>query len=199
MFIRLFKLFTKRSAVIEAVKPMTQVSPIEEKVNNKVKEPSWLIKGREFIGLTEVKGSKHAPDIVQFWKDIKRGGIKDDETPWCAAYVGAVLERCNIRSTRFEGASSYLKWGEQLTQPVLGCVVVFTRQGGNHVGFVVGVSETGNLLVLGGNQSDAVNIKEFSRERVSGYRYPTIDLGCTELDKQPLPTLSKAELSSKES
>ena len=47
---------------------------------------------------------------------------------------------------------SYLSWGEKLDRPVLGCVVVFTRDGGGHVGFVVGKSTSGNLLVLGGNQ-----------------------------------------------
>jgi hypothetical protein len=33
-------------------------------------------------------------------------------------------------------------------------------------------SNTSNLLVLGFNQSDAVTIAEFSRDRVLGYRWP---------------------------
>ena len=102
-------------------------------------EPRWLVEGRKYIGQMEIKGPRHNPLILQFWKDIKRGGIKDDETPWCAAY---------------------------------GCVVVFSRDGGGHVGFVVGLQQNGDLMVLGGNQSDAVNIRAFSRSRVSGYRWP---------------------------
>ena len=136
------------------------------------KELPWILEGRKFIGLREIPGSKHEPEIIQMWRDIKRSGIKDDETPWCAAYVGSMFERVGIHSTRFEGASSYLKWGEKLDQPIYGCVVVFTRAGGGHVGFVVGKTESGNLLVLGGNQNDAVNIKAFSTERVTGYRWP---------------------------
>lgn len=52
-------------------------------------EPKWLVEARRYIGEREIKGPKHNPKILQMWKDIKRGGIKDDETPWCAAFVGA--------------------------------------------------------------------------------------------------------------
>ena len=158
------------------------------------KEPVWLIEARKHIGLKEVKGSAHEPEIVQFWKDIKRGGIKDDETPWCAAFVGAMLERSGIKSSRFESAKSYLQWGDLLTQPVVGCVVVFTRDGGGHVGFVVGQDKSGNLLVLGGNQGDAVNVRSFPRTRVSGYRWPTGFM----LPGSELPILGAAERSRSE-
>ncbi|MBO9551479.1 TIGR02594 family protein [Pseudomonas sp.] len=136
-------------------------------------ELPWLNEARKLIGISEIPGSQHHPEILQMWKDIKRGGIKDDETPWCAAFVGAMLERAGIRSSRFESAKSYLDWGTQLEQPAVGCIVVFTRVGGGHVGFVVGKAANGNLMVLGGNQSDAVNIRAFELSRVSGYRWPT--------------------------
>ncbi|EDR9797697.1 TIGR02594 family protein, partial [Salmonella enterica subsp. enterica serovar Zongo] len=67
-------------------------------------EPKWLAEARRYIGEREIKGAQHNPLIVQMWRDIKRGGIKDDETPWCAAFVGAVLEHVGIKSTRFESA-----------------------------------------------------------------------------------------------
>ena len=159
-----------------------------------MQEPVWLIEARKHLGLKEVKGTKHHPEILQMWKDIKRGGIKDDETPWCAAFVGAMLERVGIRSTRFESAKSYLTWGNQLVEPVVGCIVVFSRDGGGHVGFVVGRDKAGNLLVLGGNQSDEVNIRAFPRTRVTGYRYPSGYM----LPEPHLPVLSSAELSRNE-
>lgn len=135
-------------------------------------ELPWIIEGRKHIGQMEIKGPRHNPLILQFWKDIKRGGIKDDETPWCAAFVGAMLERSGIKSTRFESAKSYLNWGVQIREPAYGCVVVFSREGGGHVGFVVGQKQNGDLMVLGGNQSDAINIRAFPRNRVTGYRWP---------------------------
>lgn len=146
-------------------------------------ELSWINQARKYIGEQEIKGSKHNPLILQWWKDIKRGGIKDDETPWCAAYVGAMLENVGIRSTRFESAKSYLEWGTNLSSPAYGCIVVFTRTGGGHVGFVVGQKANGDLLVLGGNQGDAVNIRAFSQDRVSGYRWPS----GFPVDTRPLP------------
>ena len=71
-------------------------------------EPVWLSIARKYIGTKEIKGIKHEPKIVQWWRAIKRGGIKDDETPWCAAFVGGVLEEAGIISSRNEGARSYL-------------------------------------------------------------------------------------------
>lgn len=157
-------------------------------------EQPWVSEARKLIGHTEVKGPRHSPEILQMWRDIKRGGIKDDETPWCAAFVGAMLERAGFRSSRFESAKSYLDWGQHLALPVPGCVVVFTRQGGGHVGFAVGRDSSGNLLVLGGNQSDAVNIRAFPVSRVTGYRWPA----GVPVPSAPLPVLSAAQLSERE-
>lgn len=154
----------------------------------------WIDEAKKHIGLREVVGTGNNHAIVQFWKDIKRGGIKDDSTPWCAAFVGAMLERVGIRSSRFESAKSYLAWGVLLTAPVPGCIVVFAREGGGHVGFVVGQDKAGNLLVLGGNQGDAVNVKAFPLARVSGYRWPSDLVPSTD----QLPIMAAADFSSSE-
>jgi uncharacterized protein (TIGR02594 family) len=155
----------------------------------------WVDEGRKLIGLAEIKGAHHAPQILKMWGDIKRSGIKDDETPWCAAFVGAMLERVGIVSSRFESAKSYLTWGAQLAAPCEGCIVVFSRDGGGHVGFVIGQSVGGDLLVLGGNQADAVNIRAFPRSRVTGYRWP---IGWP-VPAASLPILRAAEISTRES
>jgi len=81
-----------------------------------------------------------------------------------------MLESNSIRSARSDSSRAYLKWGEVINAPEYGCVVVFTRTGGGHVGFCVGVDQSGRLLILGGNQGDAVSILPFARERVSGFR-----------------------------
>lgn len=136
-------------------------------------DPIWLHEARKHLGVREIPGVNHHPLIVRMWKAIKRGGIKDDETPWCAAFVGFCLENVGIASSRFESARSYLTWGQKLDGPVFGCIVVFTRNGGGHVGFVTGRHFDGRLLVLGGNQGNEVNIRAFPTDRVSGYRWPT--------------------------
>lgn len=149
-------------------------------------EPKWLVEARKHIGVREVKGPKHEGLILKWWKAIKRGGIKDDETPWCAAFVGAQLEAVGIESSRFESARSYEKWGIKMAGPVVGCVVVFSRAGGGHVGFVVGRDLAGRLLVLGGNQGDAVSIAAFDRARVVAYRWPAGECRPDPLERLPL-------------
>lgn len=154
--------------------------------------PSWIPIAQRFVGLSEIRGPEHNPEIIQFWKDIKRGGIKTDEVPWCAAFVGACLERGGIQSTHFESALSYIEWGVALHEPVYGCIVVFTRSGGGHVGFVVGWDERGRLMVLGGNQGDAVNVAPFDPLRAAGYRWPK----GVPLPHEPLPVLASNAASS---
>lgn len=135
-------------------------------------KPQWIIQAETYLGQREIKGINHNIFIVRMWKWIKRAGIQNDEVPWCAAFVGACLEQSGIVSTRFESAKSYLNWGVRLSQPQYGCIVVFERNGGGHVGFVVGRTQDNRLMVLGGNQDDSVNIKPFDPNRVSGYRWP---------------------------
>ena len=68
----------------------------------------WFDAAQKYLGLKEIKGSKHAPLIVQMWARIKLAGIKDDETPWCAAFVGSCLEEVGIQSSRSAAALSYV-------------------------------------------------------------------------------------------
>lgn len=135
-------------------------------------EQPWVSKARQYVGVKEIKGINHNTIIVGWWKAIKRAGIKTDEVPWCAAFVGAMLEAVGLRSSRYESAKSYLDWGVSLSHPEPGCIVVFQRDGGGHVGFVVGRNALGQILVLGGNQNDEVNVRAFHTNRVVGYRWP---------------------------
>lgn len=130
----------------------------------------WIASARVHIGEREIKGAMHNPIIVGFWKAARLAGIKNDEVPWCAGFVGAMLESNGIRSARSDSSRAYLNWGERIDAPEYGCVVVFKRPGGGHVGFCVGVDHLGRLLILGGNQGDQVSILPFDRARVVGYR-----------------------------
>jgi uncharacterized protein (TIGR02594 family) len=138
-------------------------------------EPVWLAHARQHLGLREIPGPKHNPLILAMWRAIKRGGIRDDETAWCAAFVGWCLEVHGIRSSRFESARSYLSWGVPLAGPVVGAVCVLGRPGhagAGHVFFVTGMTAAGDIVGIGGNQRNAVAEDRFSAERVQGYRWP---------------------------
>jgi surface antigen len=58
------------------------------------------------------------------------------------------------------------------TRPPLGAIAVFSRNGGGHVGFVDSVNRDGSLNIIGGNQSDAVNVRRFDRKRLIALRGP---------------------------
>ncbi|MDI7924614.1 NlpC/P60 family protein [Ferirhizobium litorale] len=138
-------------------------------------EPRWLTLARRYSGLKEIKGKNHAPEILDMWRVL---GLpyRDDETAWCAAFVGFCLENAGITSTRSASARSYEKWGVRISEPKVGAVVTFWRGNPNgwsgHVGFIVGRDQAGNLMVLGGNQSDQVNIRPFDCGRVTGFFWP---------------------------
>lgn len=158
-------------------------------------EPKWLIEARKEIGVSEhtIAGSQA---VDQMWIDSKLRGLVGTakDVPWCAGYANAMLERAGIRSPRSDSSQSYLTFGIKLNEPKYGCICVGKRTGGGHVGFVVGMDKSGNPLLLGGNQSDAVNIKAFPKERVLSYRWPD----GVEIDSRPLP-IGDAALSVKES
>lgn len=154
----------------------------------------WIVSARKEIGVREIHGTQNNPAIVGYWHDVHLSGVKDDETAWCAAFAGAMLERNGIASTRSGAARSYLAWGTPLAKPVPGCIVVFSREGGGHVGFVLGRDAAGHLEVLGGNQGDCVCIAAFKTDRVAGYRWPA----GIPVPTDPLPVLAATDLSHSE-
>lgn len=162
---------------------------------NKPNSYLWIAEAISCIGLSEVKGAKHSSKIVGWLKSLK-AWWSDDETPWCGTFAAHCMTVAGVKPPKhWYRAKDWLNWGLVMKEPVCGCVVVFNRVGGGHVGFVVGKDKSGNIMVLGGNQGDAVNVKAFQPLRVAGYRWPT------EIPvPRPgaLPVLAQAEVSTNE-
>jgi uncharacterized protein (TIGR02594 family) len=163
---------------------LTRLAAYSPKLNKRISymatlaDPAWITTAKQYLNQAEIKGPHHNPHVVKWWKKIG-APFKDDETPWCGAFVGGVLAETGIPPVA--GGASARAWnklGKKLDKPAVGCVVVFWRGSPSaatgHVGFVVGKDQHGNLMVLGGNQGDKVSIKPFSRDRVVGYRWPGI-------------------------
>jgi uncharacterized protein (TIGR02594 family) len=122
--------------------------------------------------LREIPGTEHNPVILNWLYKLK-AWWRDDETPWCGLFVASCFNELGYPIARtWMRARAWLDWGIVLHFPTVGCVVVFERQGGGHVGFVVGRDVDNNLMVLGGNQGNKVSIAPFSLDRVLGYRWP---------------------------
>tara|TARA_R110000744_G_scaffold2592_5_gene10323 strand:+ start:8992 stop:9501 length:510 start_codon:yes stop_codon:yes gene_type:complete len=128
-----------------------------------------------FRGLKEIAGPRDEAKIVQMFAAVGHAWVKDDETAWCAAFVGAMIERVGLISTKALNARSYLDWGEEVDPQYAqaGDVVVFSRgdpkgwQG--HVAFFVSQDAT-NISVLGGNQSNMVSVARYPKSRLLGVR-----------------------------
>lgn len=142
-------------------------------------ELEWVGHGRAKIGTLEVKGAKHNPVIVAMWElslqaTKQKTWIRDDETAWCGAFTAYCMARAGLDHhipKTFYRAKDWANVGTALNKPAYGCIVVFNRSGGGHVGIVVGIDKNGNLMVLGGNQSDKVSIVPFNKNRVLAYRW----------------------------
>ena len=125
------------------------------------------------IGVTEWKKGDN-PKIVAYFKDAGHPQVKDDETAWCAAFVGAMLKRSGAKGTGKLSARSYLDWGAPVKREDAkeGDIVIFSRGSSSwegHVAFFV--KDNGKTItVLGANQSNAVNRRSYDADRLLGIR-----------------------------
>lgn len=135
----------------------------------------WLNVAKKYLGTQEIVGPQHNPTVVKMYSDVGFPNIHDDETAWCAAFVGSVLKEDGQPYLRSLSARSYLSYGTNLSDPREGCIVVFWRGSPNgwmgHVGFVNRFDED-HLYVIGGNQNNQVNETRFPKTQVLAYRWP---------------------------
>lgn len=139
-------------------------------------QPKWLEAAWAELGQREVAGRAANPRIRAYFRDAKRPETLSDEVPWCAAFLGACLERAGIAGTGSLMARSYLGWGEPIEKAKLGAVAVLSRGSDpalGHTGFLIGGTDA-NVVLLGGNQNDAVTVHAFPRSRLLGFRWPAL-------------------------
>lgn len=137
--------------------------------------PLWLQAALGWVGTKEQPGSGDNPVILNWAKD--EGGeiaaeYTHDAVPWCALFANQVLHQVGLKGTGTLWALDFAKWGQKLAGPAVGCFAPMKRSGGGHIPIVVGRDQLGNLMCVGGNQSDAVNIKPFDPDRVIAWRWP---------------------------
>lgn len=133
----------------------------------------WMKTARESIGLKEVAGPKHNTKI-QAWLAKLGAWWKDDETPWCGTFVAHCLRENGLPVPKhWYRALAWKEYGSNLrpTHVCEGAILVFAREGGGHVGFYVG-EDRFYYRVLGGNQSNAVNVMRIAKNRCVAIRWP---------------------------
>lgn len=114
------------------------------------------------------------PRITEYHTHTNIRGY-DDKASWCSSFVNWSLAQAGIQGTGSALARSWLEWGEPLSEPVPGCIVVLSREdpGGwkGHVGFFLR-ADAQHVHLLGGNQLAQVREHFYLLSSVLGYRWP---------------------------
>jgi uncharacterized protein (TIGR02594 family) len=132
-------------------------------------ETPWMDKAKSQLGVAEDKRpGKSNPEIIKY--HATTGAGNDDFSPWCASFVNWCFVQSNIPSLNSARAFDYKTFGVQLNKPAYGAIAVMNY---SHVGFVAGINSDGRIVLLGGNQADAVNYSPNAVSSVLQYRYPT--------------------------
>jgi uncharacterized protein (TIGR02594 family) len=147
-------------------------------------QTSMLQVAKTFIGTREVAGAMENPMILAMLQSVDTN-VHEDEVPWCSAFINFVAKLLSLPRSRSLSARSWLKVGVSvsLVEAVADSDVVILKRGGpgqpgpealqapGHVGLFVSLSaDKKTVSILGGNQSDAVNIENFPVDRILGIR-----------------------------
>lgn len=140
-------------------------------------ELPWITEARAVIGLHELRDN--AALVAWLKSDGKRLG-DPAKLPWCGDFVETAIKR-GLPDEPFPGtlgqnpywARNWISFGRR-SDLTYGAVVVFERgpQSG-HVGFAVG-QDGDRLMVLGGNQGNAVSVVPIARSRLLACRWPLL-------------------------
>lgn len=137
---------------------------------------------QRFVGLAEESGPASNPLIVAMLR-LDAKWPKGDDVAWCSAFVNFVAWLLRLPRSKSLGARSWLSVGTPIALEDAipeNDVVVLKRGRGQqpgperldapgHVGFFAGL-DGASVLILGGNQSDAVGIARYAAKDVLGVR-----------------------------
>jgi uncharacterized protein (TIGR02594 family) len=141
-------------------------------------QADWMRHARLLEGTREVAGAASNP-VILAWANFLglSAQYNNDGIAWCGLFVAFTQRRAGSKDKLPNnplGARAWLAYGKSV-EPGYGAILVFWRgsksgwQG--HVGYYVG-EDANNYYVLGGNQSDTVNVSKIAKSRLLGARAP---------------------------
>ncbi len=150
---------------------------ITKKKATKKLEPPWMKFARSRIGVKEKPGKGSNKEILG-WAAVIGGKVfryfTTDSIAWCGLLVAISFTEKGIAPVKDPlWARNWAKFGKDLQKvgPCYGAVMVFKRGSGGHVGFYVS-EDSSYYHILGGNQSDKVNIAKVAKSRCIAWRWP---------------------------
>ena len=150
--------------------------PLAPALASSLKTAPHLSRMRAASGAKEFPGSANNP-LILFWIDAismlypeLAGDVSwydGDDIAWCGLGMGAAAA---LGNPSFEpprellAAASWGDWGQELEEPIPGAILVFEREGGNHVA-IYESEDDANWYLRGANQSDMVNVAPRARSQ----------------------------------
>lgn len=127
-------------------------------------------------GIEEWAGSAHNPEVLKYFKAAGHSTVKDDETSWCAAKMNWIALQAGCKRTMSLLARDWLKLGQTVALeqavPFLDYAVFWrVKPDGwqGHVGPYIAHNHK-VVYVMGGNQSNRVNVTGYPRTQLLGIR-----------------------------
>ena len=97
-------------------------------------------------------------------------GVNPRRTPWCGAFVAYVAKKSGRKVPKSPNlAKSWTKFGQKVSRPRRGDIVVIRNRRGYHVSIVNSVSGQW-VMAVGGNQRNRVQISRYSMRAVVAFR-----------------------------
>lgn len=142
--------------------------------------PKMVEAAIQFLGIKEVAGKGSNPVIMNMANELGLQGIyTDDDMSWCAVFINYLCkitgkpivdakgDKYNLMRAKWLG-----NWGVNvpIKEMKLGDIGILNRDGGGHVFIVIGKTPAGNVIGIGGNQSNSVTFSEFDINRLVGVR-----------------------------
>lgn len=151
-----------------------QLGWVSRKYVRPITDYAWTAIAFDEYGQEEISGPWDNQRVVQYLRSTSfpiDSYTDQDSIHWCAGFVNWCIEAAGFAGADSARALDWAHWGQALESPRPGCVVVFRRAGGGHVAFYMG-EDSGNILVLGGNQGipGEVNISTYDKNRVVAFR-----------------------------
>ena len=104
-------------------------------------DSTWITLARGELGQRDYPGPRHNPRVIEYLNTTSFQA-NDDETSWCSAFVNWCMLGARLRGTNNAAARSWLTFGQALSNPRPGCIVILWRESPSswkgHVGFFEG-------------------------------------------------------------
>lgn len=170
--------------------------------------PRMIQEAVKLYGIVETPGSKNNSTILAWAKEVGGKVSTDyvaDSIPWCGLFMAVVAKRADYEPPKdplwalnWGTFGQWTKKGPKPNAPALGDILVFTRNGGGHVALYVGEDST-HYHILGGNQTDQVNVTRRLKSSLYTSRRPNWRVGQPSTVKTVVLSPKGAPVASKES